>query len=284
MAGRVVAEGGIDGRPATGGVNGRPASAAHLADILTAIGAGEMLPHYQPMVSLSTGRIAGVEALARWARSGAQLLPPDQFVPHLEHARRASDLSSWMLERVCADLAEWQGRHELPDDFVVAVNVSGSELGDSRLIRLVGEAAQLARVLPASVCLEITETAPLSSLEVAARVVGELADLGVRVALDDYGVGHLGPEALDHLPVHLLKIPRMAMLSAVDSHASLAALRGLIAGAQARGLQVVAEGLESDAQVDFARRLGCDIGQGFGLARPGPASVVLPTWLRPTES
>lgn len=256
-------------------------AATSLVEILAAIGAGQMVPHYQPMVSLHTGEIIGLEALARWARPGEELLAPQHFVPRLEGARRATDLSSWMLERVCVDLADWRGRHRLPPGFLVAVNVSASELADRRLIRLVEEASRLAAVLPAGLCLEITETAPLDRLDIAAEVVGELGRMGVRVALDDYGVGHLGPEEFARLPVHLLKIPRPTMIDIADDPALAERTAAVVAEARRRGVQVVAEGLETVAQVELARWLGCDHGQGFGLGRPGPGRQVLGGWLPP---
>ena len=246
-----------------------------LVEILVAIGAGQMVAHYQPIISLTTGNIIGLEALARWDRPGAPLLAPHHFVPRLEGARRATDLSSWMLEQVCVDLADWRGRHLLPAGFMVAVNVSASELADRRLIRLVEEASRLAEILPAALCLEITETAPLDRMDVAAEVVGELGRMGVRVALDDYGVGYLGEAEFARLPVHFLKIPRPTMVEVGSDAALAASVAATVAGARRRGVQVVAEGLETVDQVELARRIGCDHGQGFGLGRPGPGRQVL---------
>ena len=250
-----------------------------LVEILLAIGAGQMVAHYQPIISLTTGNMIGLEALARWDRPGAQMLAPQHFVPRLEGARRATDLSSWMLEQVCVDLADWRGRYPLPAGFMVAINVSASELTDRRLIRLVEEASRLASVLPAALCLEITETAPLDRIDVAAEVVGELGRMGVRVALDDYGVGHLGAAEFARLPVHFLKIPRPTMVEIALDGALAASTAAVVAAARQRGVQVVAEGLETVEQVESARRIGCDHGQGFGLGRPGPGREVLSAWL-----
>lgn len=249
-----------------------------LAEIIAAIGDGELVPHYQPLVSFQSGRLLGVEALARWDRPGAGRLSPGAFVPCLEEGRRMTDLTSWMIDRACADLDRWRRLFRLPVGFRVAVNVSATELVDRRLLRLVGEALQRYRLAADGLCLELTETAAVEDLATAAEVVRELRALGTRFALDDFGTGSARRDVLDQLPFDMVKIDRSyaASLASADS---LAFISEVVALAEERRLEVVAEGIETPEQFAALRSLGCRQGQGFGLGRPAPADVVLAPWM-----
>jgi EAL domain-containing protein (putative c-di-GMP-specific phosphodiesterase class I) len=248
-----------------------------LTEVIAAIGDGELVPHYQPLVSFQSGRVVGVEALARWERPGAGRISPGAFVPCLEEARRATDLSSWMIDRACADLDRWRASFSLPAGFSVAVNVSATELVDHRLVRLVAEALQRYRLAAAGLCLELTETTAVEDYGRAAAVMTELRSLGTRLALDDFGAGAATPEVLERLPFDMVKIDRSyaASLGSADSCAFIA---DVVALAERRRLEVVAEGIETAEQFAALRSLGCRRGQGFGLGRPQPADVVLATW------
>lgn len=271
--------------PGRGGIARRRPSAGRLGsavdlgltEIIAAIGDGELVPHYQPLVSFQSGRVVGVEALARWDRPGAGRISPGAFVPCLEEARRATDLSSWMIDQACADLGRWRARLGLPADFSVAVNVSATELVDRRLVRLVAEALQRYRLDAEGLCLELTETSAVEDYDRAAAVMAELRSLGARLALDDFGAGAATGEVLERLPFDRVKIDRSyaASLRCAESCAFIAEV---VALADRRRLEVVAEGIETAEQLAALRSLGCRRGQGFGLGRPQPAHLVLATW------
>jgi len=246
-----------------------------LFSIISGIGQGEFAPSYQPLRSLHTGLIAGVEALARWHRPGFGAVAPADFIPQLERGARASDLTAWMIERTCLDLARWSERFELPDGFVGAVNVSATEFGDDRLVEFVREALGHTSIPAERLCLELTETAQLTDLGRARALMSDLRELGVRLALDDFGAGHMGDAELDALPVDLVKIDMRYVLHVTTDADCRHFVSRTVARAEARDQRVVAEGIEQGEQARILRDLGCAFGQGFGLGRPGPGDAVL---------
>lgn len=251
-----------------------------LADIFRAIASGEVIPHYQALVSFHSGRLIGVEALARWERPGLGELNPDVFVPLLEQARRVSDLTAWMLDQVSMDLCRWRSDLQLPGEFSVAVNVSATELADRRLVRLTQEALRRHALPDGALCLEVTETAFIDDLRTAAALMRELRALGIRLALDDCGSGAATVDTLSQLPFDMVKIDQ-CYVSSMASADSLAFITELVDLADELGLEVVAEGIETREQVDALRSLGCGHGQGFGLGRPTPGDNVFATWWPP---
>ncbi len=249
-----------------------------LAGIITAIGEGELVPHYQPLVSFETGRLVGVEALARWEQPGGGRLFPDAFVPRLEEGRRVTDLTAWMIDRACADLDRWRRAFALPRGFSVAVNVSATELVDGRLVRLVSEALLRHPLAEHGLCLELTETATVEDPPTAARVMHELRALGIRLALDDFGSGAANRDVLERLPFDMVKIDQ-SYVASLGSADSLAFIIDAIALAAGHSIEVVAEGIETAEQFEALRLLGCCRAQGFGVGPPAPADVVLTAWM-----
>jgi len=247
-----------------------------LTRILDAIDGGEMHPHYQPIVSLDTGELVGVEALARWDVPDSGLLPATAFVPVLERSRRVSDLTAFMLDRACADLAVWSRDRRFRSGFRVAVNVSATEVGDRRLAGLVHEALATHEVAPHSLCLELTETAPIDDLAAVGAVLAELTtDIGVQLAVDDYGTGHNDDGVLGALPFDTVKIDR-SFVTGMGHRADHAAfVRATVGYAAHRSLSVVAEGVRDRRHADALLQAGCRLGQGFGLGRPCPADRVM---------
>ena len=250
-----------------------------LPEILAAIDDGEMEPHYQPLVSLESRRLVGVEALARWNRPGRGETPPAVFVPHLEHSRRVSALTAWMLDRAGGDLAAWRHRFRLPHDFHVAVNVSATELIDDRLVAMAAAAIGRHRIPPAALCLELTETARIEDLATAIGVFVQLRELGVRVAIDDFGAGFTGPLQLEVLPFDLVKIDHSYVADVEHRADCMDFIARTVAAATRRSVDVVAEGVETSAQARALRSLGCQHGQGWSFGRAAPAEAVLSTWV-----
>ena len=251
-----------------------------LVEILHAIGDGQVVPYYMPLVSLADGQLVGVEALARWhrPRHGDVVLPAG-FVPRLERARRVSDLTAWMVDAVCADLVSWSRRYTLPAGFRVAVNVSATELIDHRLLLLVCESLQKHQVAAHLICLEITESAKIDDVPCAAAVLAELRALGVRVAVDDFGSGFAGPDYLVDFAVDAIKIDQLFVAQLANQVGARDFVARTVAHGQAHRMDVIAEGIETTEQASTLRTMGCWLGQGFGLGLPAPGDCALDGWL-----
>ncbi len=249
-----------------------PAMAAGAAERLAlapelrrAIGAGQLVLHYQPKVDLSTGELAGVEALVRWNRPGHGLVPPGAFIDLAERTGLIRPLTSWVLRAAVADQERWAaGGVRVP----VAVNLSARVLHANLVDEI---AALLGR---GTLELEVTESAAMRDPERALTVLRRLAGLGVRLSVDDFGTGHSSLAYLARLPVAALKIDREFVAGLDTDAANRSIVSTTVELGQQLGLQVVAEGAEDEATLAILRTLGCDLAQGFGIARPMPADAV----------
>lgn len=246
--------------------------------ILEAIGEGEFHPRYQPIVSLETGQVVAVEALARWSQPETGVLPATSFVPVLERHRRVTDLTAFMLDRACADLAAWQRSLALDGEFRVAINVSATELSDRRLAALVRESLAEHGVSASGLCLELTETARIDDMRVARNVLAELAtDIGVRLAVDDYGTGFSDGSYLTAFPVDTVKIDHTFVNGMTHRADHAAFVRATVGYAEHRSMAVVAEGVETQGQADALLSVGCRLAQGWGIGMPCPAEQIFET-------
>ncbi len=260
-----------------GWVRFEPAMSAGAAERLAlapelrrAIPAGELVLHYQPKLDVRTGLPAGVEALVRWDRPGHGLVPPDVFIGLAERTGLIRPLTTWVLERAVADQARWAAAgHRI----AVAVNLSTRAI----LPGVVDDVAALLARGAGELELEITESAAMHDLEGSLAVLGSLAALGVRLSVDDFGTGHSSLAYLERLPVAALKIDRGFVAGLELGTANRSIVDTTIELAHRLGLEVVAEGVEDDATLAVLRALGCDLAQGFGIARPMPADAV-PAW------
>jgi diguanylate cyclase (GGDEF)-like protein len=250
-----------------------PAMSAGAAERLAlelrrAIGADELVLHYQPKIDLRTGALAGVEALVRWNRPGHGLVPPGAFIDLAERTGLIRPLTSWVLRAAVADQARWAA-----DGLRVAVAVNLS----ARVLHadLVEEVAAL--LGPDALELEVTESAAMQDPEGSLAVLERLAGLGVRLSVDDFGTGHSSLAYLKRLPVVALKIDRTFVAGLDGETPNRSIVATTIELAHRLGLEVVAEGVEDDATLEVLCALGCDFAQGFGIARPMPAGAV-PGW------
>jgi diguanylate cyclase (GGDEF)-like protein len=237
-------------------------------ELRRAIGAGELVLHYQPKIDLRTGALAGVEALVRWNRPGHGLVPPGAFIDLAERTGLIRPLTSWVLRAAVADQARWTAGGLR---VAVAVNLSARVLHAD----LVEEVAAL--LGPDALELEVTESAAMQDPEGSLAVLERLAGLGVRLSLDDFGTGHSSLAYLKRLPVVALKIDRTFAAGLDGETPNRSIVATTIELAHRLGLEVVAEGVEDDGTLAVLRALGCDFAQGFGIARPMPAAAV-PGW------
>ncbi|MGY1617726.1 putative bifunctional diguanylate cyclase/phosphodiesterase [Geodermatophilus sp. SYSU D00691] len=232
---------------------------------------GEVTLAYQPIVELGTGRIIALEALARWRPDGREV-PPSVFVPLAERAGLLDRLTGVLLEQACDRVATWSARRDAV--LSVHVNVAPASLAWTGLVPRVRELVARYELAPGQLVLELTETGLLAHEEAAERVIRELREVGVGVALDDFGVGQSSLARLGALTLESVKIDR-SFLARIDSDEREATLLGAVFRlARDLALPVVAEGVERPGQLTALRRMGCPRVQGFLLARPLPPTAV----------
>ncbi len=240
------------------------------AELRGAIDSGQIVAHYQPQQSTTTGEVAGVEALARWIRPDGSTVPPADFIPLSEEMGISDLLFQAILNRVCADVAEWREKDGW--DIPVSVNVSAHQLRNRDLVSLIKGILVNAQVDRKLINLELTETVLLEDLTIAQPVLNDLAAYGVGIHIDDFGTGYSSLSYLAQLPVQTLKIDRTFTAQLSDPDANTKVVEAIVALGKAMELDVVAEGVETDQQYATVRRLGCDLVQGFFIARPMSAT------------
>ena len=240
---------------------------------------GQLILHYQPVVATSTGRIAGMEALVRWNRPGRGLVGPAEFIGIAEDSGRIIAIGEWVLRTACSDLAELRRNGEVADDVEVSVNLSPVQLMHDGLVATVERALRDSGLPPERLWLEVTENAVMADVELGVETLRRLKHLGVRLAMDDFGIGH---SSLGHiarlLPIDVLKLDRSFVLGIANprEYAIVAAVAGLGA---ALDLVTVAEGVETAETARTIAELGYDIGQGYFWHRPQPLTELRPILL-----
>jgi diguanylate cyclase (GGDEF)-like protein len=234
--------------------------------LVEAIADDELVLHYQPIVNLETWSVDCYEALVRWDRPGVGLLAPDDFLPVAETSDLICQLDTWVLRAAVAQLSRWN-RQRGDQTLQVAVNVSGRHISQHRIQSDVAGALRVSTVDPGQLVVEVTETALMDG-SVAATNLDALREAGVVVSLDDFGTGYQSSSQLSRLPVDVVKIDKRYVDA--TSTASRSLLELMVKAAHAFGASVVAEGVETEAQLALVREVGCEYGQGFYLGRPSP--------------
>ncbi|MES2883366.1 MAG: EAL domain-containing protein [Pseudomonadota bacterium] len=234
-------------------------------DLHNAVASGQMRLHYQPQVDVRTGLICGVEALVRWQHPVMGLLPPSEFLHIAEEAGLSTGLGEWVLKTACEDMQRW--RHLGCGEIRLAVNFSASQVEQANFVAMVQDTLKRSGLPNRVLEIELTEESLIKDIGVVVRKLAMLADSGVRVAIDDFGVGYSSLSYLRKLPIHTLKIDR-SFVQDIRSGRDLGSLVSAIVS-MAAGLMLnsVAEGVETDTQVDFLQRLGCYEMQGFRFSR-----------------
>ena len=233
-----------------------------------ALAAGQFVVHYQPIVALDSHRVVGAEALVRWRHPERGLLTPDAFIALAEETGAIVPLGRWVLRQACADAAGWGVGAAGGAPWHVAVNLSGRQLEDAGLVADVADALAAAGLAPGRLVLEMTESVLVHHTDAVVARLHALKALGVQLAIDDFGTGYSSLAYLHRFPVDVIKVDRafVARVGAGGRDAALA--RTIVALGEALGLRTVAEGIETAAQEEQLRALGCELGQGFHYARP----------------
>ena len=231
-----------------------------------ALAENEFILCYQPKADLSTGRISGAEALIRWNRPGHGLVYPAEFIPLLEETGMIVRAGTWAIHETCRQIAAWQA--EGVGDLRVAVNVSSRQFVEGDLEAEIREALARHRVDPRLLELELTESALMANAEHTVAVLGRLKALGIRIAIDDFGTGYSSLAYLKRFPIDKLKIDIAFVRDVTVNPDDAAIALAIISMAHSLNLHVIAEGVESPAQLNYLRRNRCDEIQGFHISRP----------------
>jgi len=245
-----------------------PLSPARLA---AAIEADELALHYQPILDLRTGTIAGVEALIRWPHRELGLVMPLAFIPMAEQTGMIGDITEWALTEAVRQAGEWA---RIGLDLKISVNVSIAGMMNDDLPDQLERICAFAGVNPSAIVLELTESAAMRDPGRATKMFARFRDKGFALSLDDFGTGYSSLAHLQRLPFSSLKIDRIfvaSMLAKVDDAALVVAVISL---AHALGLKCVAEGVETQEMADFLRANRCDFAQGYHIAKPMPAAEI----------
>jgi EAL domain-containing protein (putative c-di-GMP-specific phosphodiesterase class I) len=237
--------------------------------ITRALAQNEFELYYQPICSLADGRIAGFEALIRWHHPTDGLIPPMDFLWVAEQTGLIHELGLWTLERACRDWPELSRCTDYPVPFV-SVNLSAIQLTGATLVDDVRSIIANHRMPPAQLKLELTETVMVEHPEVAQDILKRLMELGSQLALDDYGTGYSGLDHLQRYPIGTLKLDRAFIAPMLDSPQSMEIVRSSIELAHSLGMNVVAEGVETEAVSARLTALGCEFGQGWLFGKPLP--------------
>lgn len=236
----------------------------------------QFLLYYQPKVNMRTGEVLGVEALLRWQHPTRGLLLPAEFLPALEDNPLSLRVSEWILEVALTQVEAWAGMGlHLP----ISINLGGAQIQRHDFVQGLKNHLQAHPNAPAcSIELEVLETSALQELEHVSSVISQCAALGIRFSLDDFGTGYSSLTYLKRLPAHYLKIDQSFVRDMLDDPDDLAILEGVLGLASAFRRKAIAEGVETEEHGQMLLMLGCELGQGFGIARPMPAEKI-PAWV-----
>jgi diguanylate cyclase (GGDEF)-like protein/PAS domain S-box-containing protein len=238
----------------------------------------EFVVRYQPKVDLASGEVVGAEALLRWRLPGHGEIAPSQFIPLAEESRLILDIGAWVLNQVCSDYAIW--KQQVSDPGRIAINLSLKELSQASFIPRCRSVFERHKVAPAAVELEITETTLMLDAERTLPLLDELRAMGVHLSIDDFGTGYSSLSALQQFPISTLKIDRSFVTNAATDPDDATIVRTIIEMGRSLGLQVIAEGIETDEQRYFLLHSGCQLGQGRLFGEPITSTAFLELLVR----
>jgi len=239
-----------------------------------AVERGEFVLHYQPKVNLHTGNICGIEALIRWNHPELGMVPPDKFIGLAEETGLIVPIGYWVLREICRHYREWQlqGLPPIP----IAANLSPRQFNDAALLHEISDTLRNSGMPPALLELEITESVVMYNTEKAMQILVGLRALGIRIAIDDFGIGHSSLSQLKRLPIDIIKIDRSFVQGVATDRADEAITHAIISMSKNLQITAIAEGVETVEQQDRLRHLGCDEFQGFLFSKPLPAAALTP--------
>lgn len=242
-------------------------------DLRAALMRDELVLHYQPLVDMASRRALGFEALVRWVHPVRGLIPPLRFVPLAEDAGLMSELGEWVLTEACTQARGWPAHGDEPAPFV-SVNISIRQLEDPDFIIRFKRALRRSGLDPRRLKVEVTESVLANGVGAVSPVLAAMREMGVGVLLDDFGTGYSSLGYIRDLPLDGVKLDRVFTRDLTVSAGAWALARSIVTMIGQLRLEVIAEGLETAAHLAQLRSLGCQVGQGFYFARPGPAETL----------
>lgn len=230
---------------------------------------GEILLYYQPRVNITTGKITGIEALVRWQSPELGFVPPGKFIPIAEETGLIVPLGEWILYKACTEMKAWIDRGL--SDIRVAVNLSARQFQQSDLVPIVTQTLKRTGLDAKFLELEITETIAMQDIKYTKEKLNQLSDMGIHISMDDFGTGYSSLSYLKQFPLHSLKIDRSFVKDITFDPCDLAIASAIVALGKGLNINVVAEGVETEAQLEYLRQLGCAEIQGYFFSPPLPA-------------
>jgi diguanylate cyclase (GGDEF)-like protein/PAS domain S-box-containing protein len=243
-------------------------------DLQSASDRGDFHLHYLPIVCLKSGRMEGVEALVRWTHAERGAISPSTFIPLAEEIGSIIPIGRQVLRMACQQAAEWQARYPRERPFSVSVNLSAKQIQGSAIVEDVRQVLEETGLAPGSLKLEITERSVLDDQRAAAHMLNRLKGLGVGIFLDDFGTGYSSLGYLHTLPIDALKIDRTFVNNLETQGSGSHLVRTIINVAHNLGMEVVAEGAETEEHIQLLQELGCEFAQGYHFAPPGTAEEI----------
>ena len=234
-------------------------------DLRTGLATDQLRLHYQPEVDIHSGEVVGVEALVRWQHPSRGLVPPNEFILVAEDAGLIEGVDAWVLQTAMRQLRRWMAEGVAP--IRMAVNISGRELKGGELVERIRGTLEETGVAPGQLEVEVTEHSTVETTN-ALEILEELRGLGVRVAIDDFGIGYSMLSRLNDFPLDKLKLDQSFLRKLAFGGDEAPIVSGIIAMGHSLGMEVLAEGVETEEQLAFLRRAGCDQAQGFYFSRP----------------
>jgi diguanylate cyclase (GGDEF)-like protein len=240
------------------------------SDLRVAIDRKEFAMHYQPLISLEDGSLIGFEALLRWQHPRRGFIPPFEFIPIAEDSGLIIPITNWILKETTSQLAAWHRISPAYENLIVSVNISGKHLAQDCLTEEVRKALQETEINPYCLKLEVTESVAMENAEHTIVILNKLKDLGVQLSIDDFGTGYSSLSYLHRLPFDTLKIDRSFVNNVSETGENSEILQTIIHLAKNLKMRAIAEGIETEAQLQILRSLDCDFAQGYLFSKPLP--------------
>ncbi len=239
------------------------------ADLRSSLLKNEFVLYYQPQIALQTGQVVAMEALIRWQHPIRGFVSPNQFIPFAEETDLICELGEWVIKEACQQQVRWQ--KEGFGDIRVAVNLSARQFSQPDLVGDLVAILVETEMNPADLEIEITETTAMQDVEFTTRTLHQLRQMGIQIAIDDFGIGYSSLNSVKFFPLNTLKIDQCFVKDSISDKTDAAIIRAVIALGQKLNLRVIAEGVENLQQLDFLRSLNCDLVQGYLFSEPLPA-------------
>ena len=258
------------------------------ADLRMAVQRNELFVEYQPILDLVTGELVAAEALVRWNHPTRGRLAPDVFIPLAEETGLIDEIGTWVLRTACVEVAAWARRSKgrVPR---VSVNLSPRQLADPQLPWTIQAAIAQAGAVPAWLALEVTESLLMENTGAVLERLHTIRSLGVSIAIDDFGTGFSSLAYLQQFPMSHIKVDRSFVIPLDDPERHAGVVRAIVEIGRSLGMATIAEGIETETQLERLRGLGCELGQGFLLGRPTDSASIgeivahpsIPGWAAP---